>query len=409
MPKRHTYEEINEEFTKRDYKLLDQVYKNNKTKLKYICNKHPEEVQEIIFNSIVTGQGCRHCGREVCSDKRRTPMEIIRGEFTKRGYVLKDDTYVNNSTKMRYICPHHPDKETSICYNHLKSGKGCPYCSNNKNNDIESVRREFENKGLNLLEMEYVSNKNKMKFICPHHKDKVQNICLSSLRASKTGCKYCAIASRTKESKLDLSVVKEKFFARGYILLDQEYTNSSSGLKYICPKHPEKIKTISYNSLHRGSGCRECGYESITGENSSVWLGGVTNINRFLRYHLKDWSNSYIIKNNYVCCVSGKGGDLHVHHSKSFNQIRKMIFRNLNMRLRSEIGEYAEDELKEIIKELVKLHDDVIGFPLKPDIHNLFHSVYGKKSNTIEQFYEFKERYIIGEFGLTHSKDQEAI
>jgi nicotinamide riboside kinase len=67
-------------------------------------------------------------------------------------------------------------------------------------------------------------------------------------------------------AKLKFEIVVEAFKEKGYVLLSDEndYKNCQTKLKYICPKHGEK--TISYHSLKKGYGCKECGIDNMKAE-----------------------------------------------------------------------------------------------------------------------------------------------
>ncbi|MED0958284.1 hypothetical protein [Bacillus paramycoides] len=51
-----------------------------------------------------------------------------------------------------------------------------------------------------------------------------------------------------------------------------------------------------------------------------------------------------------------------------------------------------------IVSKVKHLHEQIEGIPLRKDIHQLFHEVYGKENNTINQLYEFKKRWDNEEF-----------
>ena len=57
------------------------------------------------------------------------------------------------------------------------------------------------------------------------------------------------------------------------------------------------------------------------------------------------------------------------------------------------------EELEIIENECIRLHYSYgLGIALSPKIHDLFHSVYSRYNNTPEQFKEFQQRYLSGEF-----------
>lgn len=104
----------------------------------------------------------------------------------------------------------------------------------------------------------------------------------------------------------------------------------------------------------------------LTGENSPVWKGGITRIRneRALKeYH--EWRTSVFERDRYTCQKCGahnqKGThvELHAHHLKNWadNPDSRYIIEN--------------------------------GVTLCSSCHYAFHSMFGKKNNTPEQFNEF--------------------
>ena len=75
----------------------------------------------------------------------------------------------------------------------------------------------------------------------------------------------------------------------------------------------------------------------------------------------KEWRNEVFARDNYTCqcCGSSKGGNLNAHHLNGYA--------------------WCKDE---------RLNVDN-GITLCKECHRLFHSIYGKGNNTIEQFKEF--------------------
>jgi len=89
---------------------------------------------------------------------------------------------------------------------------------------------------------------------------------------------------------------------------------------------------------------------------------------------------------------------LEVHHTKSFKEVRDEVLKELGFFKKKYRYQFTQDELNEILARFKEKHNNIIGIPLKPHIHRLFHKVYGRNDVTYENFDEFKKRYIIGEF-----------
>lgn len=49
--------------------------------------------------------------------------------------------------------------------------------------------------------------------------------------------------------------------------------------------------------------------------------------------------------------------------------------------------------------EVINSHSIILGITLNREVHNLFHSIYEKGNNTIEQFNEFQSCYQNNEKG----------
>ena len=169
--KKYKLEDVKNKFMECGYELLETEYKNNHTSMKYKCPYHPNDIQSITLATLLRGSGCFKCGKKNMATKNRTPFEKIKEEFTKRGYELLEDKYINRKTPMRYRCPKHSDQETKITYGSFILGYGCPYCSGNAKYTIEEARRIFAEYGFELLEEKYINNKHKMRYRCTKHPD----------------------------------------------------------------------------------------------------------------------------------------------------------------------------------------------------------------------------------------------
>ena len=54
-------DKVKQMFFDRGYKLVTDTYKNNNTKLPYVCLKHSGNVQYITLNGLIRGTGCKEC------------------------------------------------------------------------------------------------------------------------------------------------------------------------------------------------------------------------------------------------------------------------------------------------------------------------------------------------------------
>lgn len=104
-------DELKEEFFRRGYSLVSENYDNAHSRLKYICNKHVDMgINEISYYNFMTGYGCKYCGYESTAEKQRKSFDDVKKAFDDRGMILLNQNYVNSVQKLSFICKSHPEK-----------------------------------------------------------------------------------------------------------------------------------------------------------------------------------------------------------------------------------------------------------------------------------------------------------
>lgn len=158
--RRLTYEFVKNQFEKEGYELLSGKYINCKQKLVYRCpNGHEHSIS---WSGWKKGRRCPYC----FNDKRRLSIEFIKNEFTKEGYKLLDERYVNANTKLNYTCPN--GHKHSITYAHWYSGERCPYCSGNIMPNFNFIKESFKIENYKLLSNECEHAQFKLNYVCPN-------------------------------------------------------------------------------------------------------------------------------------------------------------------------------------------------------------------------------------------------
>jgi len=285
MSKKLTFEFVKSKFDERGYILLESEYINNATPMKYKCLHHPEKDLWITYAALNNGRGCRLCGVEKRSIKSRLSYDFVYNEFKLRNYELLETQYVNNYTKMKYRCLIHPDKDLWITYKDLKDGCGCPYCVNLAKPTFEFIKEQFIRRNYELLETKYINNHTPMKYKCNLHPNEELYITWGSLQQGG-GCKFCYY----DRSKLTFQFVYDEFQKRGYKLLEMEYVNQRTKMRYQCPNHSNDELLITYNSFQQGHGCPLCN-ESRGEKRISDFLNE-NNIKYISQYKFDDCRNT---------------------------------------------------------------------------------------------------------------------
>jgi hypothetical protein len=210
------------------------------------------------------------------------------------------------------------------------------------------------------------------------------------------------LGDKSGKRRLPFKKIKEEFSRRGYILLskEHEYENNETILSYLCRKHLNKgILYIAYNNLSRGRGCKHCYLDSHKGEGSHSWKGGITSIRMFLRGKIDEWKFNTLKKDNFRCVLTGSKKELEIHHLVGFSIIFDEVIKESNLPIYDHYTKYTESELEYLTKLFLEKHNNYgLGVCLRKDVHKLFHSIYGIKNNTPDQFEEFKRRFLNGEF-----------
>jgi len=136
---RRTIGEIREIFRKGGCKLLETVYINARTKMKYICSCGRKA--KIILDHFQRGVRCRGCMGERLAEINRKTIEEVKKIFEDEGCRLLDTVYKNNKTKMWIIC--NCGRKTKISLIHFRDGKRCKYCGIRKISGKNHYRYNF--------------------------------------------------------------------------------------------------------------------------------------------------------------------------------------------------------------------------------------------------------------------------
>lgn len=251
---------------------------------------------------------------------------------------------------------------------------------------------------------DYINNNTKVQieYSCGHIGCQLPRIYMS-----KHGCKVCAnenLVNNLIGKKLGkLTVVKcvgknkhgnymwlcqcecgNKVIVRGGALVRQTGNTISCG----CYKS-ERMSL--WSSEHKG-------------EQHYNWQGGITTIAKHLRILTKQWDKDVRKAYNKKCALTGvkcTTRNSAVHHLYGFNMIVLDAYTTHNIEVKSQVKDYTEEELKLLEDYVSEWHRDTSnGVLLCDEVHKLFHQIYEYGNNTPEQFEEFKQRYLNGEFNI---------
>lgn len=206
---------------------------------------------------------------------KKHTFEYVRQYFDDNDCKLLDEEYINNSTKMSYICS--CGCESMINLKNFKKGRRCRKCGNRKisESNVKFSYKEifdlFKDEGCVLLEKEYKHCKNKMNYICScGNEDKI------TFESFSEGirCKKCWVDKIKNRLKFPYDKVKKYFEKNSCVLLEKEYINARHPMKYICSCGEKSM--ISFYRFRQGGRCKSCGYkkvaEKMSGSNHYGWI-----------------------------------------------------------------------------------------------------------------------------------------
>jgi len=237
--RKHTYEFIKNQFKINNYKLLETEYINNKIKMKFECDN--EHISYMSYDNLKSGNKCNNC-----SPNKKKSFEFIKQYFQDNLCELLETEYVNGRTKMKYKCSQNHIVNTT--YNSFMTGRRCNICSNNQKYSFEYINKYYIKNDCKLLETEYINSNTKMKYLCKY--GHVRNTTFSSFAAGKR-CGFCS-----KNDAHSFDYVYQYFKDNNLELIDTEYKNCMSKLKYLCINGHQS--SISLNSVQNGNGCGFC-------------------------------------------------------------------------------------------------------------------------------------------------------
>lgn len=237
----------------RSLQLIDDVemvsdVKNGIAKWRCSCGNIFTRSTKNIRKNII----CRSCAAKKA--KNAPTYQSFIDILDKDSYIMNSgiDEYKNTKSLLTVQCPKGHEFRTS--YNRfVTNGSRCPNCLIQSEYTLEDVRKIFSDKGLDLLETEYVNNKTPMMYMC--WCENKARIALSNLmRIDFIGCNNCRNAAK----RTDWDTILETFVNEGCELLtpQEDYKNNTQPLRFICKCG--NTDHVSWKAFRQGTRCKLC-------------------------------------------------------------------------------------------------------------------------------------------------------
>ncbi|MRX54644.1 hypothetical protein GJU41_11740 [Bacillus idriensis] len=293
----------------------------------------------------------------------RFSIEKVRSLFKEKGLTLLEKEYVNSRTKMKYICSCGNISKTTL--NNVKRGQKCSECGN--------VKRADTNR-LSIEEARIIFSEHGCYFIDNFYKNvdtpykyictcgRISKISISNLKKGHR-CKDCGNDRISSTQRTPFEEVFEYFEKEGCELLSKTYKKNSIPLEYRCSCG--NISRIAFSSFKQGHRCLSCASERMSGPNNPAYNPNLTDEDRFHRVNNPDarrWTREVKKRDGFKC--------KNPHCRLTTN---KMVAHHLN----------SYDIHKEGRFDLEN------GITLCQDCHVSFHRKFGYGKNTKCQYEEW--------------------
>lgn len=252
MPKKLKYEDVKQIFEENGCVLLSVEYKNSKTPLDYVCDCG--NTSKITITDFKNGVRCKKCAIGKIKNKLKFDFDYVNNYYKECGCDLLEHEYNTVHEKMRFKC-HCGNIEEGFTFKQFKGYKQCRDCCGIIYYNLENVKSIFRESECILLATEYIDNSQEVEYICScgnKEKNTIQNYINSSIRK----CKACVYKITGGKRSLNIDHVRQFFQQNNCVLLSTEYINNTKSLDYIC-SCGNKDK-VTFNSFQMGVRCHGC-------------------------------------------------------------------------------------------------------------------------------------------------------
>lgn len=250
--KKKTYVEVKEFIENKGFKLLSDRYINSITKIKIECQIHG--IIETTFKWFRIGFGCKMCGIEHKTSKKRTSLDIIKEKVKSLGYSFVSCEYKNENSPLILTCKYHGMFSTS--WASIKENHGCSKCGylaigEKTRTSIEEIRVVVERLGYSLVDETYTNHSQKLTIRCDVHgefKKTINQINMGS------GCRQCGFKKGSQKRLKTQEQFEKEVESVGY-KVKGTYIGSSHKIELVCPVHGDfKI----YANGVKNHKCQKC-------------------------------------------------------------------------------------------------------------------------------------------------------
>ncbi len=256
--------------------------------------------------------------------RKKLLYKEVKKYFKEHDCELLETEYINNYTLMRYKCDC-GNPDCKITFHDFKSGRRCMKCS---------IKRRADKKRLSFEEVKQYFEDHDCKLL----ETEYINIDTPMRYICDCGNKKCKITfynfkkgQRCTEcagnKKYTLEEVKQYFKDHDCELLATEYINSKTPMEYICDCGNDECK-ICFNNFQQGQRCRKCYLKRNSGKNNHFYNPNLTDEEREkgrICPGIGKWKKDIRERDNYISqCCFQKEGKLIAHHIEGYSNNKEL-------------------------------------------------------------------------------------
>jgi len=261
---------------------------------------------------------------------KKHTYEYVYNYFKNEGCELLETEYVGALTKMKYKCS--CENISEIKFSKFQNGCRCAKCGGTEKLTYEYVYNYFKEQKCELLETEYINSATKMRYRCECGEESL--ITFANFQKGRK-CRKCSFKRASAKIKHSYYYVYNYFKENNCELLESEYINNKTKMKFKCRCGNESL--IRFSDFKRVCRCKDCFYNNNTGENNSRWNKNREELSihdRIRIRHNKSWIKKYMKNdpnyNQYL--INPK--EYHIDHIIPVSIFSKFVFYyNLNEQL----------------------------------------------------------------------------
>jgi len=315
MSKRLSYEYVKSVIEKEGYKLLSNSYINMGTKLKLLC---PEGHKwYVTFGNFNYGTRCSYCLRQ----SQRVPYDTIKDYINSQGYQLISNSYINNATKLKLLCP--SGHIYNVRWSDFRHGVRCSHCAGCARKTYSEVKEYIKSQGYRLISKKYKNNHTKLEVQCPkgHEYGVKFNVFQQGRRCpvcAKSGSNHPSWKGGVRNKNIPLydtyadrlhPVEETRKTREGY--LEVRCSNCQKWLVPTIDMVCNRIKAINSHGGHRFYCSDKC--KQACPVYGQVKYPKGMNPNQS-RPHQTEWANIVKARDNHTCQICGSKNNLTAHH-----------------------------------------------------------------------------------------------